>query len=71
MEIFTVKKATVKGFLNDEFEYSDCDWYTGEKWLVKLKDSIKYSNYLKRINRKKNVLILCIISVFFNLNILQ
>ena len=61
----------VECFLNDEFEYSSRDWYTGENWSVKLKDSIEYSNYLKRINGEKGTLILCIISVFFNLNILQ
>ena len=61
----------VECFLNEGFEYSSRDWYTEENWSVKLKDSIEYSNYSKRINGEKGTLILCIISVFFNLNILQ
>ena len=53
MVIFTMKKTAVECFLNHEFEFSSCDWYTGEKWSVKLEDSIEYSNYLKRINGEK------------------
>ena len=43
----------MESFLDDDFEYSVRDKYTGLTWSLKLKDSIAESNKLKKINREK------------------
>ena len=54
----------MESFLDDDFEYSVCDKYTGLTWSLKLKDSIEESNKLKKINREKEYLMHFIINAF-------
>ena len=38
MKIFYMEKSTIECFLFIEFEYSECDWNSGKRWSVPLRD---------------------------------
>ena len=68
-EVFNVDKKAIECFLNNEHNYSCRDWNTGEKWSVILRESIKYTKYLKRLNSKKNIFILSTNNIICNANV--
>ena len=50
MRIFEEDKTAVDCFLDDEYVYTERDWYTGETCCVYLRESIDYSNSIKKKN---------------------
>lgn len=59
IEIFDENKEAVDCSFKDDFVFWGRDWNSEEKWSVTLKESIQYTNYLKRINGEKKYLDCC------------
>ena len=53
LQIFDENKTAVDCFLDDEYCYSRCHWCTGQTWLVLLRESIEYSNGIKKNQSNK------------------
>ena len=46
-------KSALCCFLDNEFDYRERDWYTGETWNVSLSEQIEYQEKLKMEEEKK------------------
>ena len=64
VEIFDVNKESIDIFFWEMIlliwgNIGECHLNRGEKWLVKLKESFEYRNYLKKLNGEKKDLDFC------------
>ena len=50
MENFCLNESSLECFLFEEFCYSGCDWNTGQRWSVPLKEQIEYRQMLEKKN---------------------